>query len=92
MDWEDVLDAVVVRVEKAYPAYFAGYARFPEVRAWFDAIDNLFLIGRNGMHRYNNQDHAMLTGMAAVDAIAAGRTDKSALWAVNAEAEYHEEA
>ncbi len=92
VDWEDVLDAVVVRVEKAYPAYFAGYARFPEVRAWFDAIDNLFLIGRNGMHRYNNQDHAMLTGMAAVDAIAAGRTDKSALWAVNAEAEYHEEA
>ena len=91
VDADDVVDAVVVRVEKAYPAYFSGYARFPEIRAWFDGIENLFLIGRNGMHRYNNQDHAMLTGMAAVDAVGAGSADKSALWAVNAKAEYHEE-
>ena len=52
---------------------------------------NLFLIGRNGMHRYNNQDHSMLTAMVAVDNIVAGRADKSNLWAVNTEAELHEE-
>ena len=52
---------------------------------------NLFLIGRNGMHRYNNQDHSMLTAMMAVDDIIAGKTDKTGLWEVNTEMDYHEE-
>ena len=54
-------------------------------------MENLWLIGRNGMHRYNNQDHSMLTAMMAVDQIAAGRTDKAPLWDVNLDQEYHEE-
>jgi len=86
----DVLDATVIRMEKTYPAYFGGYARFPEVRQYLDGFENLFLIGRNGMHRYNNQDHSMLTAMTAVDNIISGQMDKSNIWAVNSEEEYHE--
>ena len=65
--------------------------RFDELRAYMDSFENLFLVGRNGMHKYNNQDHSMLTAMTAVDNIIAGITDKSNLWAVNTEMEYHEE-
>jgi protoporphyrinogen oxidase len=86
----DVRDACVVRVPKAYPAYFGAYADIGKVREYFDGVPNLFLVGRNGMHRYNNQDHSMLSARAAVDAIAKGSTDKSSLWAVNVEDEYHE--
>jgi UDP-galactopyranose mutase len=75
---------------KTYPAYFGTYDRFDEIRAWVDRVENLFLVGRNGMHKYNNQDHSMLTAMVAVDNIVAGRTDKANLWAVNAEQDYHE--
>jgi protoporphyrinogen oxidase len=87
---EDVLDSVVIHMPKTYPAYFGTYNRFNEVREFLDNFKNLFLIGRNGMHKYNNQDHSMLTAMLAVDNIAAGITDKSNLWAVNTEMEYHE--
>ncbi len=90
IDAKDVLDGTVLRQPKAYPAYFGSYARFEVVRRWLDGIPNLFLIGRNGMHRYNNQDHSMLTAMEAVEHIAAGRTDKADIWAVNTEEEYHE--
>ena len=86
-----VRDGVVLRMPKTYPAYFGSYDRFPELRAWFDGIENLFLVGRNGMHRYNNQDHSILTAMVAVDNIAAGRVDKANLWEVNTEEDYHEE-
>jgi len=78
-------------MEKTYPAYFGAYDRFDEIRQFVDGVENLFLIGRNGMHRYNNQDHSMLTAMMAVDDIIAGKTDKSALWEVNTEVDYHEE-
>jgi len=88
---EDVLDHVVIRMPKTYPAYFGAYAQFDVVRAFLDRFDNLYLVGRNGMHRYNNQDHSMLTAMTAVDNIVAGRTDKSNVWSVNTEQEYHEE-
>src|SRR5580698_8574932 len=57
----DVLDGHVVRVPKTYPAYFGTYNRFDELRSWTDTFENLFLVGRNGMHKYNNQDHSMLT-------------------------------
>jgi len=87
---EDVIDGCVLRMPKAYPAYFGSYPQLDVVRNYVDAIPNLFLVGRNGMHRYNNQDHSMLTAMTAVDNIAAGRTDKSNLWEINLEMEYHE--
>jgi protoporphyrinogen oxidase len=87
----EVLDAHVVRVPKTYPAYFGSYDRFDELRSWTDGFENLFLVGRNGMHKYNNQDHSMLTAMAVVDGIAAGKVEKAALWSINTEQEYHEE-
>jgi protoporphyrinogen oxidase len=90
IDIQDVRDTVVVRMAKTYPAYFGLYERFSEVRDYVDRISNLFLVGRNGMHKYNNQDHSMLTAMTAVDNIIAGRTDKSNLWDVNTEQDYHE--
>jgi protoporphyrinogen oxidase len=90
IDQVDVLDTTVHRMAKTYPAYFGTYSRFDELRAWLDRIDNLFLIGRNGMHKYNNQDHSMLTAITAVENIVAGRTDKSNIWAVNTEMEYQE--
>ena len=85
------MDGTVIRMEKTYPAYFGSYDRFPEIRQHVDGFENLFLLGRNGMHRYNNQDHSMLTAMIAVDNILAGETGKANLWAVNTESEYHEE-
>ena len=87
----EVLDAHVVRVPKTYPAYFGTYSRFDELRTWTDSFENLFLVGRNGMHKYNNQDHSMLTAMKVVDGIAAGHVDKAAVWAINTEQDYHEE-
>jgi protoporphyrinogen oxidase len=89
---EDVLDGTVVRVPKAYPAYFGSYREIGRVRSWLDTFTNLYPVGRNGMHRYNNQDHSMLAAKAAVDCIVRGTADKSALWAVNVEDEYHETA
>lgn len=92
LEADAVLDGHVVRVPKTYPAYFGTYSRFDELREWTDSFENLILVGRNGMHKYNNQDHSMLTAMTAVDAIAAtGRVDKAALWGINTEQEYHEE-
>ncbi len=85
-----VLDSVVLKVPKAYPAYFGTYSKFGELRAWLDGIDNLFLIGRNGMHKYNNMDHSMLSAKEAVKAIHSGSKDKSAIWNVNSEEDYHE--
>ena len=87
----DVMDGCVLRMPKAYPAYFGTYPELPVVQRWVNEIPNLFLVGRNGMHRYNNQDHSMLTAMLAVDNILAGRTDDTNLWDVNLEEEYHEE-
>jgi protoporphyrinogen oxidase len=87
----DVLDGHVVRVPKTYPAYFGTYDRFEELRAYTDSFENLFLVGRNGMHKYNNQDHSMLTAMAVVDGLAAGSVDKKQVWGINTEQEYHEE-
>ncbi|UPT73278.1 MAG: FAD-dependent oxidoreductase [Elusimicrobiota bacterium] len=81
--------AKVLRVPKAYPAYWGGYERFAAVREFVDGVPNLILIGRNGMHRYNNQDHSMLSAMAAVEHLVRGGS-KAALWAVNAGDEHVE--
>ena len=91
IDRDKVLTGTVLRVPKTYPAYFGTYDRFDTLRQHLDRFDNLFLVGRNGMHKYNNQDHSMLTAMLAVENILQGRTDKSNLWSVNTEEEYHEE-
>jgi hypothetical protein len=80
----------VVRVPKAYPVYDAGYLDRVEIlRKWLEAeAGNVYPVGRNGMHKYNNQDHSMLTAMLAVENITGADHD---LWAVNVEADYHEE-
>jgi protoporphyrinogen oxidase len=88
---EDVLDTVRIKVKKAYPAYFGAYSEFHIVREYLDSIDNLYCIGRNGMHRYNNMDHSMLTAIEAVNCIKDTSLGKSCIWNVNTEQEYHEE-
>ena len=87
---DEVRDSCVFRVPKTYPAYFGTYERFDEIIRYMNRFENLFLVGRNGMHKYNNQDHSMLTAMASVDNIIAGNMDKSNLWQINTEQEYHE--
>jgi protoporphyrinogen oxidase len=87
----DLLDSTILRMEKTYPAYFGTYDRFEVIRNFVDGLDNLYLIGRNGMHKYNNADHSMLTAMTAIDNIAAGISDKSNIWSINTEQDYHEE-
>ena len=88
-DGEPVRKSVRIKVRKAYPAYFGSYSEFGKVREWLDGYSNLYCIGRNGQHRYNNMDHSMLCGMEAVRALLGG-TGKSAVWNVNTEEEYHE--
>ncbi len=87
---EPIRQSVRIKVRKAYPAYFGSYAEFGKVREWLDGFDNLYCIGRNGQHRYNNMDHSMLCGIEAVRALM-GETGKAAVWDVNTEEEYHEE-
>ena len=88
---ENLMDSVVIRVPKAYPGYYGSYNEFATIRSYTDTIANLYLVGRNGMHRYNNQDHSMLTARYAVESIIQGKTDKSAIWDVNVDDDYHEE-
>ena len=87
---QDVLDSTIIRMPKTYPAYFGTYDEFDLLKDYTKSIENLFLIGRNGMHKYNNQDHSMLTAMIAVDNIENGITTKDNIWEVNTEEEYHE--
>jgi len=91
IDRNDVLDSNIVRMEKTYPAYLGTYNRFDEIRNYTDTIHNLFLVGRNGMHKYNNSDHSMLAAMTAVDNIIANITTKENIWEINTEQAYHEE-
>lgn len=86
-----VLDSICAREKKAYPAYFGTYDQMDDIRAALDDIPNLYCIGRNGQHRYNNMDHSMLTGMEAARLISEGSNDRSHLWQINAEESYHEE-
>lgn len=87
---EDVIDSTILREEKTYPAYFGTYDRFEEIKSYINTFDNLFLVGRNGMHKYNNSDHSMLTAMVAVDNIIEGKKGKDNIWAINTEQDYHE--
>ncbi len=90
IDRGSVTENTVVKMEKTYPAYFGTYNRFDEIKAYTDSIKTLFLIGRNGMHKYNNSDHSMLTAMTAVDNIIDGIDTKENIWHINTEMEYHE--
>lgn len=90
-DGSVVLDSHLERVKKAYPAYFDTYCEIDQLITYLSAIDNLYCIGRNGQHRYNNIDHSMCTSFEAVKNIRAGQTDKRNIWSVNTEATYHEE-
>lgn len=87
---ENILDSHRERIKKAYPAYFDTYSQMDELTDYLDGYENLFCIGRNGQHRYNNMDHSMLTAIRAVKKIKSGSTDKSDIWSVNTEKEYHE--
>lgn len=89
LDGGNVLDSAVVRMPKAYPVYDDGHRQaLPEIRRYLAGFSNLHAVGRNGQHRYNNQDHSMVTGVYAARNIDGGAND---LWAVNVEQDYHEE-
>lgn len=89
---DDILDTHLERVKKAYPAYFDTYDEMDTLRDWLSSIENLYCVGRNGQHRYNNIDHSMMTSFEAVKDIMSGTKDKSNIWNVNTEKEYHEES
>lgn len=90
IDGSKVKDTTVIRVPKAYPSYFGAYNSFNKIRKYTDTIGNMYLLGRNGQHRYNNADHSMLTAMHAVENIKNGTTSKENVWEVNIEKDYHE--
>lgn len=87
---EKVIDAVRIKIKKAYPSYFGSYYQLPKVIEFLNNIENLYCIGRNGQHRYNNMDHSMLTAMRAADAILYRKGNKESVWNVNTENDYHE--
>jgi protoporphyrinogen oxidase len=91
IDKNEVLDSTIIRIPKTYPAYFGTYSQFNVIRDFTDKLENIFLIGRNGMHKYNNQDHSMLTAMMSVNNIIKGVKSKNNIWDINTEGEYHEE-
>lgn len=86
-----VKDSHVEKVKKAYPAYFGTYPEINKLIRYLDTFENLYCIGRNGQHRYNNMDHSMLTAFETVDCIISGSKSRSAVWSVNTEQGYHEE-
>ena len=88
---DDVLDYHIEKVKKAYPAYFGVYKEFAKLKEYLNTIDNLYCVGRNGQHRYNNIDHSMITSFETVNNIINNIKDKSNIWNVNTEKEYHEE-
>ena len=91
---ENILDAVILREKKTYPAYFGTYKNFDLIKKELNLISNLFCIGRNGMHKYNNQDHSMLTALRAAELVHDNNLNISAkenLWLINTEEEYHEQ-
>ena len=86
----EVIDYHVERVKKAYPAYFDTYEHMDDLREYLNTIPNLFCVGRNGQHRYNNIDHSMCTAFETVNNIINGVTTKDNIWNINTEKEYHE--
>lgn len=91
IDRSEVIDAHRERAKKAYPAYFDGYQYIDYIVEYLDKFENLYCVGRNGQHRYNNMDHSMVTAFNTVDNILSGKNDKTNIWNVNTEKDYHEE-
>jgi len=89
-DASAVMDSTVLRVKKAYPAYFGTYAQFDKLQEYISNFTNLYAIGRNGQHRYNNMDHSILTAMTAVEVFNGQNKEKDSIWQVNTEESYHE--
>ena len=87
---KDVLKFHMEKVKKAYPAYFDTYSEMDKLVEYLSNIKNLYCVGRNGQHRYNNLDHSMMTSFETVKNILSGSADKSNIWNVNTEKEYHE--
>lgn len=87
----DVLDSHREKVKKAYSAYFDTYSQIDQVISYLNKYGNLYCVGRNGQHRYNNMDHSMATAFEAVNNILSGKESKENVWNVNTEKEYHEE-
>lgn len=87
-----VIDTHMEKVKKAYPAYFDTYDEIDTLVDYLKKIENLYCVGRNGQHRYNNIDHSMVTSFEAVKNIISGSKDQTNIWSVNTEKEYHEES
>ncbi len=87
---DEVLDAHREKVKKAYPAYFDTYAQIDQLVTYLNQFENLYCIGRNGQHRYNNMDHSMVTAFETVENILAGKKTKENIWHVNTEEAYLE--
>ena len=90
IDGLDVKDSVVIKIPKAYPAYFGSYDKFYKIKEYLEDIENLYCVGRNGMHRYNNMDHSMLSAIRAVENIQNNIKTKENIWSINSDEEYHE--
>jgi len=90
-DRKNILKTIRIKIDKAYPAYFGTYKDFDKVKDFLNNIDNLYCIGRNGQHRYNNMDHSILTGIEAAKSIMNNSRNKDIIWKVNTEKDYHEE-
>jgi protoporphyrinogen oxidase len=90
IDKKNVIDATRIKIKKAYPAYFDSYSEIDRIKKYLNKINNLYCIGRNGQHRYNNMDHSMMTALIAVDSLLNNR-NKEDIWNVNIEEDYHEE-
>lgn len=88
LDKEQYISGKVVRCPKAYPTYTGSYLELDRVVEYLETKKNLFLMGRNGLHKYNNQDHSMLTAFKAVELFERGETSKKEIWAINSDDEY----
>ena len=86
----DVMDSHREKIKKAYPAYFDTYAEMDKIIEYLNKFENLYCVGRNGQHRYNNMDHSMATSFEAVNNIISGKKTKENIWSVNTDKEYHE--
>lgn len=87
---DEVLDVHMEKVKKAYPAYFDTYDQIETLIEYINTVENLYCVGRNGQHRYNNMDHSMVTAFETVNCIVNNNSDKSSVWNVNVEKKYHE--
>lgn len=92
LDASQYVDGTVVRCPKAYPSYTGIYGEIDRIREYLETVSNLYPMGRNGLHKYNNQDHSMLSAFKAVELLERGVASKEEIWTINTEEDYHEES